>query len=244
MKKTMKIWLGVATALVSIGLIILLVVLVVCKGDFTKLNTRKYVKNIYEINEEFSKVSIDTDISDIKFVLANDGKCKVECYEVEKSKHSVNINDETLVVKSNDNGKWYEYIGINISSPKVTVYLPESDKIETIQIETSTGDISIADLSVGNIILSASTGDVCLKNVIATEAFNIELDTGDVEFEGADAAEIFVETDTGDIEGSLLTDKVFVVETDTGDIEVPKTTTGGKCEIITDTGDIEINIIR
>lgn len=81
-----------------------------------------------------------------------------------------------------------------------------------------------------------------MKNVIATEKFSIERSTGDVTFDGADAAEIFVKTDTGDVKGSLLTDKVFITETDTGRVDVPKTTIGGRCEITTDTGDISIEI--
>ena len=63
-------------------------------------------------------------------------------------------------------------------------------------------------------------------------------------FKNCDAAELFVESDTGDVKGSLLTDKVFITESDTGRVNVPKTVTGGKCEIITNTGDIEIVIAQ
>lgn len=34
----------------------------------------------------------------------------------------------------------------------------------------------------------------------------------------------------------------MITETNTGSIHVPKTVTGGKCEIITSTGDIQIAI--
>lgn len=44
------------------------------------------------------------------------------------------------------------------------------------------------------------------------------------------------------MKGSLLSDKVFLMQTDTGEVDVPKTVTGGKCEIITDTGDIRIDV--
>ena len=37
-------------------------------------------------------------------------------------------------------------------------------------------------------------------------------------------------------------DKVFITDTSTGNISVPKTITGGKCEITTSTGDIRISI--
>ncbi len=112
-----------------------------------------------------------------------------------------------------------------------------------VKVGVSTGVTRLTDISCKSVTSSGSTGDISLKNVIASEHFSIERSTGDVNFDACDAAEIFVKTDTGEVEGSLLTDKVFITKTDTGDIEVPKTTTGGRCEITTDTGDIEIEII-
>ena len=70
--------------------------------------------------------------------------------------------------------------------------------------------------------------------------FLIKRSTGDIRFDNSDATEIFVETDTGNVTGSLLTDKVFITQTDTGNVNVPKTVTGGRCEITTDTGNIKI----
>ena len=106
----------------------------------------------------------------------------------------------------------------------------------------STGKTKLSDVTCKNLISTGSTGDITLTDVIATERFDIERSTGDVEMEACDAASLIILTDTGEVEGSLLSDKVFVVRTDTGDIDVPKTTSGGICEITTDTGDVEIYI--
>ena len=57
-----------------------------------------------------------------------------------------------------------------------------------------------------------------------------------------EARTISIKTDTGDVTGTLLSEKEFITDSDTGNIDVPKTTTGGKCEITTDTGDIKIDI--
>jgi DUF4097 and DUF4098 domain-containing protein YvlB len=81
-----------------------------------------------------------------------------------------------------------------------------------------------------------------MKNLTAKEKLSIERSTGDVIFEGCDAGEIYVKTDTGDVKGTLLSEKVFLTDTDTGKISVPKTITGGRCEVSTDTGDIELSI--
>ena len=67
--------------------------------------------------------------------------------------------------------------------------------------------------------------------------------TGDVTFERCGAKKIRVKTDTGRVQGTLLGEMVFYAKTDTGKVRVPKSTTGGLCEITTDTGDIIFSII-
>ena len=113
---------------------------------------------------------------------------------------------------------------------------------DILDLTVSTGDVHLEDLRCNTLLASGNTGDILLKNVVATESISIIRTTGDVRFDGADAAAIFVETDTGDVTGTLLTEKVFLPKSDTGDIEVPKTNAGGKCEIITSTGDIQLTI--
>lgn len=111
-----------------------------------------------------------------------------------------------------------------------------------VNVDVSTGKTDLKNIDCKNLSSDGDTGDIELTNVIASESFNIKRSTGDVEFEKCDANEIFVKTSTGDIDGSLLSDKIFITQTSTGDIEVPKTTTGGRCELTTSTGDIEIKI--
>ncbi|MDD6478885.1 MAG: DUF4097 family beta strand repeat-containing protein [Oscillospiraceae bacterium] len=319
MSKKTKIWLIVATSLVVIGLMVFASVMSLYNWDFNKLSTVKYETNTYNLNEEFSNISINTDTADISFVLSDDGVSKAVCYETEKLKHSVAVQNGTLAVNLVDEREWYEHIGITIGTEKITLYLskkeydslvikedtgdikiPKEFSFENIDISASTGDVksfasvsdkikikvstgyihlqnlsadsldltastgnvnlsdiicdneikinlstgktSIADVKCKNITSNGDTGDILLQNVIAKEKLSIERSTGDVRFQKCDADEIFIKTDTGDVKGNLLTDKVFITQSDTGRIDVPKTTTGGKCEISTDTGDIEVKI--
>lgn len=319
MCKATKIWLVTAAALVLIGCIMFTGVMSGLGWDFTKLSTVQYETNIYDISEAFDRISMNTDTADIVFVLSDDGRCAVECYEQENAKHSVITKDGTLTVELMDERSVYDYIGIHIGSPRITFYLPEAEyaaliirestgsikvpknfsfqnvdissstghiefcasALALIKISTSTGDIRVENVSAGTLDLSVSTGkataagvscvgditvdvstgmteltdvvcknltssgntgDISLKNVIAAEMLSIVRSTGDVSFDGCDANDIFVETDTGDVCGSLLSDKVFITEASTGRIDVPKTMTGGRCEISTDTGDIRIEV--
>ena len=153
-----------------------------------------------------------------------------------------------------------EYDSLAIKEDTGDIEVPEVFKFKSIDIATSTGDIIIAgvtcegdivinvstgktnltDIKCKSFISAGSTGDIFLKNVIATEKFSIERSTGDVKFDGCDATEIWVETDTGDVTGNLLSEKIFITQTSTGDVHVPKSTNGGKCEITTSTGDIHL----
>lgn len=131
-------------------------------------------------------------------------------------------------------------LDLTVSTGKVTVSSVNCEGDITVHV--STGKAKLTDTRCKSVISSGSTGDIALDHVVAAEEFLIKRSTGDIRFDHADAAEIFVETDTGDVTGTLLTDKVFVTQTDTGSVAVPKTTTGGRCEITTGTGDIRLEI--
>ncbi|MBR5261951.1 MAG: DUF4097 family beta strand repeat protein, partial [Oscillospiraceae bacterium] len=111
-----------------------------------------------------------------------------------------------------------------------------------ITITTDTGDTDMTSVKCRGLEMRSDTGDITLAKVIASASANIGTDTGDVYLNGFDANEIFIRTNTGEVMGTILSEKIFFAESDTGDVDVPRTITGGKCEITTDTGDITIDI--
>ena len=321
MKKTTKIWLMIAACLILIGCTLFGGVMAMLNWDFMKLSNGRQETNEYRIPESYQNISIVTDTANVVFVPSDDPIASVICHEDSNRKHSVTVENGTLVIQINDTRKWYEYIGFHFGTQKITLSLPRgqygalsvktdtgdveiakdftfenvdisgstgavvnyASAMENIRIKTSTGSITMDNVSAKKLSLSVSTGkitaanvncegdvsirvstgktnltnitgknvmsegstgDISLKNVVATETLSIERSTGDIRLEGCDAAEISIETDTGDVVGSLLTNKVFIAETDTGRVDVPKTTTGGKCEIETDTGNIKITVLN
>ncbi len=111
-----------------------------------------------------------------------------------------------------------------------------------VNVNTSTGAIKIAKLNCVNLNAESTTGDINLSNTIATDDFTINATTGSIKLDNSDATNINVNTTTGSVTGTLLSDKVFITETSTGSVNVPKTTTGGRCEITTSTGSIKIDV--
>lgn len=319
MNSATKTWLIIASILVITGIIIFSVAMSLNKWNLGNLNTNKYVTNTYEINDDFSDITLETDTADIIVIPSDDNNCKVVCYEPETARHSVYVKDDLLTIKVNDQRKWYNYIGIAWTAPKITIYLPKTEynslflktdtgKVEIpqdfkfenadievttgnvifhasasddIKIQSSTGSISVENITAntmeltsttGNITINSvecgndiklkvstgktkvknvscnnfssdgSTGHLSLEDLIATGKIYIKRSTGSASLEKCDASEIYVKTSTGNISGSLLSEKIFITETSTGNISVPKTTTGGKCELITTTGSIKITL--
>lgn len=321
MNKITKIWILIATSLFVVGCVAFGGVMSMLNWDFNKLSTIKYETNTHNISEKFNEISLITNTSDIRFQPSDDGQCKIICYEEEKQKHTISVQDNRLSIQINDERKWFNHIGINLKSPKITVYIPSGEygnlavrsstgdvyipnnfsfhsifiktstghitnnasATDTMQIQTTTGSIKTENILAGKIELSVTTGDIkarsincngefkinvdtgdtkivdakcntltsigdtgdlTLQNVISEAKISIERSTGDVELKQCDASELHIKTTTGDVGGSLCSEKVFIVNTSTGRIDVPKTMTGGKCEISTSTGDIELIITK
>ncbi len=153
-----------------------------------------------------------------------------------------------------------ETVEIKTSTGSITA---KGQSAHTLALETTTGIVNLSDSDAGNVRINVTTGlailenlkcesiesdgntgDLTLRNVIASGKLSVERDTGDIKLDGCDAAEIYIETDTGHVSGTLLSDKVFFAETDTGRVNVPKTISGGRCEITTDTGNIRIDVVQ
>lgn len=219
------------------------------------VDTRKWYDNIgifignlkmtvYLPQKSYASLSVDTDTGDIviphDFSFGNieitghtaDVKCLAsvsDSVKVESDTGSINADNLTA-------GK----IDFTTATGKININSVIADG--KVDIQTNTGTAKLTDISCASFTAKSNTGNITLKNIVAVDSFSIESDTGDVNFEECDAAEILIKTDTGDVSGTLLSEKIFTTESDTGSVDVPKTATGGRCEVISDTGDIKIAI--
>ena len=242
MTKATKIWLVTAFLLVVIGCLFFGGAMMAAKWDFSKLSAVKFETNEHEIGDEFSSISVKTDTSDITFVLSDNEKCKVECYEEEKAKHYVAVEGDTLVIKTIDEKSWYDYIGFNFTSPKIKVYLPKTE-YSGLFIKESTGDVEIPKgLSFEGIDITLKTGDVsCFAS--ATKLIKIKTSTGSICVEDTYAPAFELSASTGRITASNLVCN--------GDLSTAVTTgktnlTDIKCKNLISkgsTGDISINSV-
>ena len=150
----------------------------------------------HEITETFSHISVDVQTSNIIFALSDDGRCRVECYEDQNAKHSVTVQNNTLVIKSSSK-PWYKYIGFNFVTPKLTIYLPEN-VYGSLFIDNSTGTIDISqNLTFESAELSTSTGKITFANAVVSDLIQIKAITGHIYLENLSAGSIDTSCSTG-----------------------------------------------
>ena len=216
----------------SLLLFSIFIILGVMMLTMTACSAADYETNVYEINESFYDIAIKTDTADIAFLPSDDGMCRVVCYEKSKVSHSVEVQNGTLTVNVSNDKKWYDYIGVNIDSPKITIYLPEAE-YSSLVVEEDTGDIEIAkDFEFKSIDVSLDTGNVkCYAS--ATDAIKIVASTGDVYVENISASSLDLKTSTGDITARGITsDEKITVDVSTGKAHLSNIT----CKNLTSTG--------
>ena len=261
MSKIAKTWMIIALLLIFTGSIIFGSVMTVLKWDFKNLSTAKFENNKYDITEEFSSISIDTDTADITFAISDTEQVSVVCYEQKNIRHSVGVKDGGLIIGVTDTRKWYEHIGINFSTPKITVYLPEGE-YSALSVRTDTGDVEIPkELKFESIEVSDNTGDVT-NNASASEAVKIKTSTGKIKVEDISAASLDLSASTGKVtlsdvkcEGNIKikvsTGKVFINDISckslasdgsTGDISLNNVKIKEKLSIERSTGDVKLEI--
>lgn len=260
MNKTAKIWLTAAAVLILLGIVLFTVAIAAGGWDLNKLGSVAYTTNTYEPGSDFQNISIDVETTEIEFVPSEDGTCRVVCFEDEKVKHTVSVQNGTLTVKTVDTRKWYEHISVSFTSPKLTVYLPQS-AYGTLTVKTDTGDMTIPeDFSFDTLSIEGDTCDVtCCAS--AGEWVEIDLSTGAIALEGVTAGEmrlktdtgrvrvrraavgegIRVETDTGRVTLEDVTCQALDAKSDTGSITLTNVVASGKLTVETDTGDIALN---
>lgn len=255
MNRNTKIWLIAAACLVLIGCITFIGVTAADEWNYGN----SYELNSYEINEDFSNITIKSDTADIMFMPSADGKIKVDCYEGKKVKHLVAVDNGTLSVSVIDSREWYEYISIGFASPKITVYLPEGE-YETLFIKESTGDIELAkgfsfkkidlNLSTGDvkcysdaedIKIAASTGDIQIKDIRA-KTLNLSVSTGKVTVVNTTVeGDVIIGASTGKTYVTNLSCKNLTSTADTGDIILRSVIAAEKFFIERSTGDVELD---
>lgn len=232
MSKGMKIWIGIGVFLVVLGLVIFTVVMMANHWDFSKLSSEELESNTYRVEETFRSISVNTATADLFLVPAQDGVCQVVCSEFQNQKHRVSVQDGTLMIRLEDMRNWYDYIGIFLERPRITVYLPKN-VYEALTIKESTGNVEISgDFSFEKIEISSSTGYV-QSFASASGEIDIHTATGGIRVENCAVGSL----DLSAVTGEVVVTSVSCQGDMTIDISTGRTSlTDVTCENVTSTG--------
>ena len=283
MKKGTKVWLIIAGIAFALGIILMVCGVAVSGFDFRNLRAPETELTEYVIAESFDSIKTDILDCDILIYPSADDQCTVKCVDSKNMEHSVFVSDGKLIIEQHDTRRWYEHISfftekkyIRIDLPKTQfdefylktvsgdIYISDEFIIKGLNLNTTSGDLKIGNISadsiqctttsgdieakdiscIGDITLKVTSGDIDLSNTVAKGKLQIKTVSGDIELDRCDGAELSLKTRSGDIEATLLSGKVFDADATTGDVRVSSSQSGaGKCVARTTSGDIEIRVL-
>ncbi len=215
-----KVWLITAISLILVGTILFGGAMAMFGWDFSKLSTVKYEESKYEIKDDYNDISINTSAADVELVVSKDPGTTVVCYEESNLKHTVAVENGVLTIKLEDTRKWYEHIGVNFGTPKITVYIPKREH--------------------GMLTINQSSGDTEIPKALAFQSIDIKASTGDVKCFASATEHIKIALTTGDIKIENTTAKVLALAVTTGEIDIKSTVVQGEVEITASTGDAKL----
>lgn len=200
------------TILIIIGISLTILTAKLINGNFkfkmfTKISDELILDETYE--EYFSKVEINTDMSNIHVMESNDNKFKVVIYG-DKDRTNVDTSNNKLDIETTT--KKCFGICFNQMSAKVEVYIPADFDKELI-IKNKYGDIEIGNLSNAKVDVTADCGDIDIDSVNYT---NIKNSYGNIKLNRANTATI--DESCGDIEIGEV--ESIVVQNNYGDINI------------------------
>ncbi len=253
----------VGSIFVGVGLTVSLVGLATSGFKWTGFGNYKVEEKTYDVESPvFENINIQEVVGNLTFVATTDGTCKVECNELEKVSHTVEIKDNTLYVTAKDSRKFYEKwgFGFNYSGVTTTIYLPITS-IETATISNDTGSITMGEeFSFTTATVDNDTGSINW-NANVSQSIKLSNDTGTVTIEkgtygsldastatgslkisnASIASQIITKTSTGSTYLTDVTGASLNAKCSTGSLHIKKTTVTGDFNLETNTGSINFD---
>lgn len=234
MKKSTKIALLVAAALLVIGAVLCAVSLQSVGFDFYRLSTsngrsKEMKKETFDAQEIF-KIQLEIDIDDLHLIRSEDSQIHLQYTNWDNRKYEVSSNGGTLTVaqgvgKGPYSIQWFSF-DFGDENNDMLLALPEG----------YAGDLQI----------SSDVGNVELEEALRLSgSLDCQLDSGSFRADSLTAPRITVETDIGSITGSGWSAGTYLfLATQTGDIDLESSQVAGDLICQTDIGEITLSAVE
>ncbi len=260
MKKSVKIVLWTALALIGAGIVLFLVGLLVTKGDFSKISTVEYENRQRTVEEEFTDISIEQYTDNVYVYPTTESVCRIDYMQSENILQSIAVQDGVLRIAEQDNRKWYECVGIFWGNKEMCIYLPQAEynavKIKassgsveiasgftfaSVDVRVESGDINLSADAHTDIKLTAQSGNVDVKNASAA-SLTATAQSGAIRLENVTAKDsVSLGVQSGEIIATGVTCSGFTASTQSGDVQLENVLSAGITEIRTQSGDIHLH---
>jgi len=165
--------------------------------------------------QEFSAVSISTSLSKIEFI--ESGQYGFEIFVPERFAPEWNITNGRLTIIENTNDFTIN-LSVNLPNYYVKVYYPAGAVFTDITIKSSSGGISLPQVSVGNLDIASSSGDIN----VGAEGFtrvSIGASSGEITFAGSGGS-VDIETSSGNVRSEIGNVDSIDVTVSSGNIKI------------------------
>lgn len=163
---------------------------------------------------EVLNLNINLGSEDLKIEKCTNSEITVEVYTNNKNRIpdiSLNKNCLTIIKQKYNISKPGEYCNL-------VVYIPENKKFETLEVSTSSGELTADQLIAQTAVISASSGDITLTDC-NFEQSNVDTSSGNQKIENFNSNSASFEASSGDISIKTITSKKLKTKTSSGRIK-------------------------
>ena len=210
--------------------------------DLTTMKALHAEKKTVQITDAFDKIEIAGASSmDVEIRKSKTGNNYVEYYDTDDWTSHVDVKDHVLKFTTDDKDKHKAIVSLGFGKDTVArLYLVDAEYKE-IAVTTLSGYVTIQDVNAGTVNVSASSGDLYMKNINAPDSIMATSSSGDIDLENATAKQVELGANSGDIEMQDITAESLHMSTSSGDIDL-ESCDAEKFDITTSSGDVDMEI--
>ncbi len=219
----MKKWFIFGGIMIIAGLVLFGLAMIEMDLSFNTSDKQSIMATEDEL-EPFTNIRIESDTDDIYIIYNNGEGDKVLTPIRERAFYSITVEEDTLVIRMDDQRKWYDYISIFSDPEPISLYLSEKDY--------------------GDLCISADTADVVIEDSFTFASVDIAVTTGDIEYYPSATGDVSLRTSTGSIHADCEKANNMTVKVTTGDLFLENITCNGDLTHTSSTGDVELTNVQ
>ena len=185
----------------------------------------------------FRNVNVDVGFSDVEFVSSNAFGIEINSGNAE---FNWSLENDTLSITIiRRSGVHMSFNFLPIMRDYVKIFVPPDAMLDTVTVQTRSGDVRIGGIQAASVEVNSSTGDIRL-NDISSDYLQVGSSSGDIIGSSINAKDFICNARTGDGRLQAINAERFSAERTSGDLTI----TGGELNMVSitvRTGDITLN---